>query len=121
MNNLSYQISNINFLLQSGLEENSLAERIDQSFGGIVEKMAKFLFFPIANIPVIVWVLMLGAIFFTIYHKFINFRGFKHSQAARVDCPPGPTGVPGRGKASCLRSRRWGLSPSYRGGSARVA
>ena len=37
MNNLSYQISNINFLLQSGQQENSLAERIDQSFGGIVE------------------------------------------------------------------------------------
>ena len=42
----------------------------DQSFGGIVEKMAEFLFFPIANIPVIVWVLMLGAIFFTIYHNY---------------------------------------------------
>ncbi len=79
MNNLNYQISNVNFLLQSGEGESSLAERIDQSFGGIVEKMAEFLFYPIADIPVIVWVLMLGAIFFTIYHSFINFRGFKHS------------------------------------------
>jgi len=75
MNNLAWSYANLNLLF----EEQSLSERIDESFGGIVGKMAEFLFYPVANIPVIIWVLMLGAIFFTFYHKWINLKGFKHS------------------------------------------
>ena len=55
--------------------------------------MAEFLFYPVANIPVIIWVLMLGAIFFTFYHKWINLKGFKHSLAViagKYDDPKHP-------------------------------
>jgi len=89
MNNLAWSYANLNLLF----EEQSLSERIDESFGGIVGKMAEFLFYPVANIPVIIWVLMLGAIFFTFYHKWINLKGFKHSLAViagKYDDPKHP-------------------------------
>ncbi len=84
-------MSNLNHL--SLIFQESLSKRIDDSFGKIVQKMASFLFYPIAEIPVIIWVLMLGAIFFTVYHNWINFKGFKHSLAViagKYDDPKHP-------------------------------
>ncbi len=54
-------------------------EKIDGIFGGFVEYLAMVLFFKILGFPLIVLVLLIGAITFTLYFKFINIRGFKHS------------------------------------------
>jgi len=87
--------------------EETFSERINSFFEPIVAQMARVLFFdpfealglhdpviydeqgnpvldeqgnPIkSQIPMIVAWLILGAIFFTIYMGFINFRGFKHA------------------------------------------
>ena len=52
---------------------------IDNIFGIFVGYIAKVLFYKIFGIPFIVLVLLVGAITFSIYFKFINIRGFKHS------------------------------------------
>ena len=52
---------------------------IDNIFGIFVGYIAKVLFYKIFGIPLIVLVLLVGAITFSIYFKFINIRGFKHS------------------------------------------
>jgi len=52
---------------------------IDNIFGVFVGYIAKVLFYKIFGIPFIVLVLLVGAITFTFYFKFINIRGFKHS------------------------------------------
>ena len=52
---------------------------IDNIFGIFVGYIAKVLFYKIFGIPLIVLVLLVGAITFTFYFKFINIRGFKHS------------------------------------------
>ena len=54
-------------------------ETIDGFFGIFVEYLAMVLFFKILGFPLIVLVLLIGAITFTLYFKFINIRGFKHS------------------------------------------
>ena len=54
-------------------------DKINDIFGIFVEYLAKVLFFDIFGIPLIVLVLLIGAISFTFYFKFINIRGFKHS------------------------------------------
>lgn len=89
------------------VKEETTSERINSFFEPIVAKMATVLFFdpfealglhdPIVydeqgqpvigedgspvrrQIPMIVFWLILGASFFTIYMGFINFRGFKHA------------------------------------------
>ncbi|HJM48104.1 MAG TPA: alanine/glycine:cation symporter family protein [Candidatus Marinimicrobia bacterium] len=52
---------------------------IDNIFGVFVGYIAKVLFYKIFGIPFIVLVLLVGAITFSFYFKFINIRGFKHS------------------------------------------
>lgn len=61
--------------------EKGLDERIDEIFGGATGWFVNFIFYEIPfseNIKVF-WVLfplIIGATYFTIYFKFINFRGF---------------------------------------------
>ena len=88
-------------------EEKTLGWRVDQQFGVVVSKIAPVLFFEVPlyqgegtdgttewrGIPLIVLVLLLGALFFTFYHRFINFRGFRHAvavTAGRYDNPDDP-------------------------------
>jgi len=80
-------------------EENvtqSLSESIDAQFGIIVGNMAQVLFWepvPAVPIPLIVLILFCGSLFFTIYHKWLNIRGFKHAidiTRGRYDNPNDP-------------------------------
>ena len=41
--------------------------------------LEKILFYDIYGFPIILLILIFGSIFFTLYHKFINIKGFKHS------------------------------------------
>ena len=74
----------------------SLSESIDAQFGFIVENMAKVLFWvPVQAVPIplIVLILFCGSLFFTIYHKWLNIRGFKHAidiTRGRYDNPNDP-------------------------------
>ena len=74
----------------------SLSESIDAQFGTIVGNMAKVLFWepvPAVPIPLIVLILCCGSLFFTIYHKWLNIRGFKHAidiTRGRYDNPNDP-------------------------------
>ena len=52
---------------------------IDNIFGIFVGYIAKVLFYKIFGIPFIVLVLLVGAITFSFYFRFINIRGFLHS------------------------------------------
>lgn len=52
---------------------------IDSWFGHVVDILNAVLFFDIKGFPLIVVVLMTGAIVFTFAMRFINFRGFRHS------------------------------------------
>ena len=52
---------------------------IDNVFGIFVGYIANVLFYKIFGIPFIVLVLLVGAITFSFYFRFINIRGFLHS------------------------------------------
>ena len=52
---------------------------IDELFGIFVAKLESILFYKIGLFPIIIIVLLFGAITFTFYFKFINVRGFLHS------------------------------------------
>ena len=56
-----------------------MLESIDNIFGIFVGFLYSILFFKIGPFPIIILVLLFGAITFTFYFKFINVRGFKHS------------------------------------------
>ena len=58
---------------------SSFLDKIDNTFGFLVEHLAGVLFFTLYGFPLIVIVLLFGAILFTIYFKFINVRGFSHA------------------------------------------
>ncbi len=64
---------------------NNFLEQIDNFFGYFVGYIGKVLFFDISfnyfgvPLPLIVIVLLFGAIFFTLYFNFINVRGFSHA------------------------------------------
>ena len=57
----------------------SILDQINDAFGVLVSYLYPVLFFDIAEIPLIVLVLLIGALTFTIYFKFINIRGFRHA------------------------------------------
>ena len=64
--------------------EGSISESINAIFEPIVGAMSKIIFFkPFSfiglDIPLVVLWLVLGAVFFTIYMKFINVKGFFHA------------------------------------------
>lgn len=77
-------------------DEDGLAATIDARFGTIVGSMASVLFWePIPSIPIplIVLILLCGSMFFTIYHGFLNIRGFRHAidvTRGRYDNPDDP-------------------------------
>ena len=56
-----------------------MLESIDNIFGIFVGYLYYILFFKIGPFPIIILVLLFGAITFTIYFNFINIRGFQHS------------------------------------------
>ena len=52
---------------------------VDKLFGIFVAKLELILFYKIGSFPIIIIVLLFGAITFTFYFKFINVRAFLHS------------------------------------------
>ncbi len=66
---------------EEAASDGSITGSIDAAFGSVVGLIAPFLFWevPGLKIPLIVMVLLLGSTFFTVYHGFLNFRGFKHA------------------------------------------
>ena len=54
-------------------------DNINQFFGIFVARIAPVLFMEFNGFPLIVLVLLSGALIFTFYFKFINVRGFKHA------------------------------------------
>ena len=61
---------------------DSILIKIDSIFGVFVGYIAEVLFykgFPFFGFPFIVLVLLVGALSFTFYFRFINIRGFSHS------------------------------------------
>ena len=54
-------------------------EQVDNFFGIIVAFMAQTLFYDLFGFPLIVIVLLFGAVYFTIYFNFINVRAFGHA------------------------------------------
>ena len=70
------------FFAQSS--EGSISKNINAIFEPIVEGMSKVIFYkPFSfiglEIPLVVLWLVLGAVFFTIYMKFVNVKGFFHA------------------------------------------
>lgn len=68
----------------SMLASESLEQKIDNAVQPIVEALSSVIFYkPFASfgfdIKIVVLWLVLGAIFFTIYFRFVNFRLFKHA------------------------------------------
>jgi len=57
----------------------TLLSNIDSFFGVFVGFLAPILFMEINGFPLIVLVLLIGALIFTFYFRFINIRAFKHS------------------------------------------
>ena len=57
----------------------SMLNQINDGFGILVSYLEPVLFAKIAQIPLIVLILISGALIFTFYFRFINVRGFKHS------------------------------------------
>jgi AGCS family alanine or glycine:cation symporter len=56
-----------------------MLNQINELFGYFVSCLAPILFLKINSFPLIVLILLFGALTFTIYFKFINIRGFRHS------------------------------------------
>ena len=54
-------------------------DQVNNFFGVIVAIMAKTLFYDFYGFPLIVIVLLFGAVYFTFYFNFINVRGFTHA------------------------------------------
>lgn len=70
--------------LANNSEQGSFSESINAVFEPIVEAMAKVIFYKPFDfigleIPLVVLWLVLGAVFFTIFMKFINVKGFFHA------------------------------------------
>lgn len=57
----------------------NIFESINNFFGIFVSYLAPILFYSFNGFPLIVIVLLIGALVFTFYFKFINIRGFIHS------------------------------------------
>lgn len=88
---LSFIIPFISFAQDNAeVVEETFSDKINSVFEPIVAVMAQVVFWkpfayfvdassPMANIPVVVLWLVVGALFFTFYYKFINVKGFKHA------------------------------------------
>ena len=68
--------------------------RLDAAFGSIVSAMASVLFADLGTkIPLIIWVLVLGGIYYSFYFGWISLRGFRHAidvLRGRYDDPNDP-------------------------------
>lgn len=74
-------------------KELTTGDKINEGFGVVVGAMAKVLFLNVFSVdkvdaegvttevgfPLVVLILLFGGIFFTFFHKFLNFRGFRHA------------------------------------------
>jgi AGCS family alanine or glycine:cation symporter len=56
-----------------------MLEQINEMFGYLVGFLAPILFFEVKGFPLIVLVLLFGSLTFTLYFRFINIKGFRHS------------------------------------------
>ena len=54
-------------------------DQVNDFFGLFVSYLAPILFYSINGFPLIVLILLFGALIFTFYFDFINVRGFRHS------------------------------------------
>ncbi|MDP6375967.1 MAG: alanine/glycine:cation symporter family protein [Pseudomonadales bacterium] len=65
------------------MENTSLDQAIDQLMRPVADAVSGFIFFSIeafgAEIPLIVLWLIAGGVFFTVYLRFVNVRGFLHA------------------------------------------
>ena len=53
---------------------------LDSAFGSIVSAMASVLFAKLGmGVPLIIWVLVLGGIYYSFYFGWLSLRGFRHS------------------------------------------
>ncbi|AFZ28839.1 amino acid carrier protein [Gloeocapsa sp. PCC 7428] len=59
--------------------DNGFVAGIDAVFSGLVDALSQVLFFSVAGLPFIVLWLIIGAVFFTLRMKFVNFRAFGHA------------------------------------------
>jgi len=61
-------------------QELSIDQRIDQWFGTVTKPIVDTVFYSInisgVGVPIVLIILLLGALYFTIYFKFVNFRNF---------------------------------------------
>ena len=69
------------FTFAQGAVEKGMDQKIDEAFGNATNWFVEGIFWAIPfsdtiQIPWVLIVLILGALYFTIYFKFINFRGF---------------------------------------------
>lgn len=71
------------FLYSSNIYAASIDEQIDEWFGPITNALVKVIFFSVEirgqQVPLVLVWLILGALFFTAYMKFVNLTGFKHA------------------------------------------
>lgn len=70
------------FLSSNLIYANEIDQQIDQAFGNATGWFVKFIFYAIpfsksVQIPWVLFPLIIGAIYFTIYFNFVNFRNFK--------------------------------------------
>ena len=80
--------------------KNTYFTWINNIFGVFVGYIATVLFFKILGFPLIVLILLIGAITFTFYFRFINIRGFIHSiniTRGKYDNPEGEKSGPALG------------------------
>ena len=74
--------------------QQSWIQKIDAGFGAIVAAMAGVLFADLGTkIPLIIWVLVLGGIYYSFYFGWISLRGFRHAIdviRGRYDDPDDP-------------------------------
>ena len=69
--------------MESRIWASGIDEVIDQAFQPIARAMSEIVFFSVpiggADLQLIVFWLIAGAVFFTVYFRFINIRGFVHA------------------------------------------
>ncbi len=70
-------------VVSASANASDIDQVINDTVQPITDALASFIFYSVtvagAEVPLIVCWLILGALFFTVYFKFINLRGFKHA------------------------------------------
>lgn len=74
-------VPSISFAQAAPVNSNAFEELTNNMFGVIVDSYSPFLFWevPLIKMPLIVFIMLCGGIFFTIRFGFINLRFFKHA------------------------------------------